>query len=255
MRNLSSKGLSENERRLLSALVHFPDATDRQLAEIAGLEPQKVTYLRTRIHKRGAFRYMRIPAFGRLGAELFSATVLALNPQVERKVSMKLLQQAVGAMPGVFWAFADEQQAVVLGIYGSRNEMEADSARLACILTVAGKESVAMPLSSFDGANFLDFRPVVSGLMNIPRSGSAAAPGAEPADATSPAQGPATASGRFRPLLGFEKEAFQALIDNPEDGASALARRLGITRSAFLHRTEEIMREGLYRTVVVPDIR
>jgi hypothetical protein len=253
--DLSSTGLSENERRLLSALVHFPEATDKRLGEIASLEPQAVTYLRTRLHKRGVFRYMRIPTFGRLGAELFSASILTLNPQIERRASMESLRQALGAMPGIFWAFGDGHQAVVLGIYGSRNEMEADLARLASIPTVAGKESVAMPMSSFDGANFLEFRPVVSGLTNIPTSGTPASPGVEPACASGPAQGPATASGRFRPLLGFEKEAFQALVDNPEEGASALARRLGITRSAFLHRTEEIMREGLYRTVVVPDIR
>jgi hypothetical protein len=253
--DLSSKGLSENERRLLSALVHFPEATDRQLGEIAGLEPQTATYLRTRLHKRGVFRYLRIPTLGRLGAELFSASILTLNPQVERRVSIESLKQKLGAMPGIFWAFADEHQTVVLGIYGSRNELEGDSARLASVPTVAGKESVVLPLTSSEFANFLDFGPVVNGLTNIPASGTTAAQGAEPAYAAGPAQGPATASGRFRPLLGFEKEAFQALVDNPEEGASALARRLGITRSAFLHRTEEIMCERLYRTVVVPDIR
>jgi hypothetical protein len=176
-------------------------------------------------------------------------------------------------MPCAFWAFADEHQAVVLGIYSSRLEMRADLARMASVPGVKVTESVVLPMSSFDNGNFLDFRPIVGGPVD--------APGMEPADVTGPAQtdvpcpkrqvapslkpvgvparepveGLAMSAGRFRPLLGFEMEAFQALIQEPEEGATALARRLGITRSAFIDRTEEIEHERLYWTVVVPDIQ
>jgi len=232
------KILSENERKILSAIINYIDATDRRLGEITGLGAKTVTYLRTRLHKRGYFRYVRIPAFGRLGAEVFCAAVFGLDSASERQTTVSALRNSLESATGVVWAVTEGNTAVVLGVYRSHAEMRAEMARLAAIRGVSGMETVTLPMPAMECGRFMDFREPPAGLG---------------IDGEAGAQVPT--SNRFRLLLGFEKKVFQALIGYPEEGPTALARRLGISRSAFITRTEEVERGRLYRTVVVPDIK
>lgn len=240
-RNPSLTGLTVEENRLLSALVRHPEETDRRLSEISGLDLKNTTYLRIRMQKLGIFRYLRIPAFGRLGAGVFWACILDKGSDGKGQGSSNEIKRALKALPGVFWAVSDGSETLVLGICKNREEVMAGIARSERTDGLNAKETVVLPIEALEKGSFFDFARVLEN----PAGVSAAEPGGPPIGT----------AGSFRPLLEFEKEALQALVDFPDEGPTALARRLGISVKMFQDRTEEIERERLYRTVVVPDIR
>jgi len=241
MRNPSLTGLTGEEKKLLSALVHFPNETDRRLGEMSGLEAPRAIYIRSRMQKLGIFQYLRVPDFSRLGAGFFWAGVLETGAGGDEGAALGRLRPMLGGMANLFWAFGGAGLAVVMGLYRSHEEVAADIAALERVPGVRVAGSVELPAAALEKGNFLDFSRVLERPAGNWGAGAENAAGA--------------AAGRFRPLLRFEKEALQALVDFPDDGYTALARRLGLELRVFLERTGEVQRERLYRTVAVPDIR
>ena len=133
IRNPLLTGLTGDEMQLLAALVRHPEDTDRHLAEISGLDLKKTTYLRTRMRKLGIFRYLRIPAFRRLGAEVFWACLLETGYDRGDSGASEGLKRKLKNLPGILWAIADGNIALVLGICRTRADVQAGIDRLEVI--------------------------------------------------------------------------------------------------------------------------
>ncbi len=88
--------LSRSEKDVLSALIRYPQASDGQLAEKAGLSRQTVGLVKKKLLDDGVVRKMRIPDVGKLGFELLAFTHLHKNPK--KRMEEKMLDSPANVL-------------------------------------------------------------------------------------------------------------------------------------------------------------
>jgi PAS domain S-box-containing protein len=92
-RERKDKNLSENEGKILYALIKYPNLSDKALAKKASLNKITVSQIKRRLIDEGYIETVKIPDLKKLGCELVFFMHGKLNPQIKKEERQTFLKK------------------------------------------------------------------------------------------------------------------------------------------------------------------
>ena len=240
--------LSRNEQLTLYGLVRHPDHTDRELAAELGLKPSTVTSIKNRLKNEGHFETIRIPAFWRLGCELFCVGNFRLNPAAPTEELLKKLREHLGPRGEVALAVTDATQLFIWAL--CRKYSDAWSVSEDCIQKLADEGIILLeggtprlhhfPLEQLELFNMFNASSVLKKLFGLDVKDKDSDCGLNP-------------EMRTRSLNRIEKQVLCGLVQYPELLDSALAKKIGVSRQSVTKIKRRLETEKYIATVRVPN--
>lgn len=240
--------LSEKEKLVLYNLVKYPSLNDREVSERIGMKISTLTSIKNRLRKGDYYRTIRIPHLSYIGYELLWVRYGSYTTTKDTEEIFKKEQEIIEELGlNTFYAVQDGHSFFSLNI--SRNYTEAQNQ----IRTV---EKEFQALGYLDRFNYLflpfdltinlfdfDYSLLLKNTLEIEDEWMFTLPGI--LDTTS----------TWMDLRKNDVRILQNLITNPEFPDTAIANETNTTRQAVSRLRKKFEKEGVIRTVRVPNIR
>lgn len=127
--DMGERNLTKKEKNALVSFINNPEATDKKVAELAGISRQAASTMKTRFYSEGLMKQVRIPDMSKLGFEIIGLTHLKFNPKfgLKERDDEKILRSA--QTPHFFTLF-NATDAVILSVHRSFEEYSRDISNL-----------------------------------------------------------------------------------------------------------------------------
>lgn len=186
----------------------------------------------------------------KLGANSFATLVLTLNPRYEHYDILETLRPIISSMDELFWAFADERRAVLLGFWAENQDLETAVKDLRECPAVSYLEMQVFPLSSSHFTSFMDFGAVINDAVGRP--GIKGSP-EEGKSRSTMNVGSSSRTPRTINLTANEKTVLMGLIEHPELVDEVLAERVGLRWKTVALARRKFDAKGMFKTIILPD--
>ena len=245
---MALKGFSSNEKDLLYGLVRYPERTDREIAQLIGMGQSTFTTIKQRLHRRGYYKKVYVPAFQTLGMELMSLVYVEFNPGLTLEERVDLTKKNIEIFDEIFLSWGELGRGFSLActkdytVFSKINDIRT---RLFADLGILGEKLPGTALFPFETSTihrFFDFEPLLRKSF-----------GFEP-----PAWG--TTDAKFfshrdlTPLSKTEAQVLYQMVKQPEQNNNRLANETGLSRHTIAQVRFKIMERGLLRPLIVPNL-
>ncbi len=243
---MAKRGLTGNEKQVLYGLVRHPVLNDRELSEQLGVKVSTVTAIRRRLRRAEYFATRRVPMLHRLGWELLVGGSARLDLTQGNQTVARLRELLKDRFPGLFHVVASSDHVAFLGFAhnytAARKEVDELRSALdrAKLLGHGDVGLSAFPMSQSIVPSFFDFSHSLALAFGI--------------EDRFPLRMDPAKSGDIA-LTRKETEVLKGLVRFPELSDKALAQRVKVSRQAVSKMRREFEREGLLRTVRIPNLR
>jgi DNA-binding MarR family transcriptional regulator len=240
--------LSEKEKLVLYNLIKYPFLNDREVSERIGMKISTLTSIKNRLRKGDFYRTIRIPHLSYIGYELmwvrYGTYNNVKNPEEIFQKEQEIIEESA---LNTFYAVQDGHSFFSLNI--SRDYTEAQTQ----IKTV---EKEFQALEYIERFNYIflpfeltinlfdfDYSLLLKNTFGIEDEWMFTLPGI--LDTT----------GTLKDLRKNDVRILQSLIRNPELPDTAIANEINATRQAVSRLRKKFEKEGVIRTVRVPNLK
>ena len=243
---MTKRGLTGNERHVLYGLVRHPTLNDRELSEILGVKVSTVTAIRRRLRKAEFFVTKRVPMMHRLGWEVLAAGYAHFDAAQSAQAVGRIREFLKDRVPDLFHVSVSTDHLVFLAAEPSYTALRRDVDELRVGLErgkLLGLSDVGVsvfPMSLSIVPAFFDFSHVLALAFGLDNRVTAKLEHGKIGDLS---------------LTRKEAEVLKGLVRLPELSDKALAQKVKVSRQAVSKMRREFEREGLVRTVRIPNIR
>ena len=245
--------LSTNEKNVLYQLTAYPESTDAEIGQRAGMGTSTVTKIRKRLTEGGFIRVVIIPSFQRLGAEILDVRFGEFGPDIPpgrtRAHSRKQAERAeqVEETMGMFLVMGDGNQGMGMGFH--RNYTEAMESLQETKRLMYDKQHDSLPqikqlIFSLRLARiyrFFNYAPLLATSFGITD------PGYREPELSLTWKEP------FQPTRK-ERIVLYGLVRYPGHNDMSLASMLGITRQTISAMKSRFSQDGLLTRRYIPDL-
>jgi DNA-binding winged helix-turn-helix (wHTH) protein len=234
-----------SEMMVILSLVEDATRTDKEVAELYGMNVGTVAAVRRRLVDAGAVYYVNIPSFSKLGCEMMCFHVGSTDPAVSSDVKVSNYLEFCSRSPQVYDAIIGGNSLSLFSVFRNGTEMEkfiqshnrffSGSKRA----SKAGLATTAFPYSISRGTYSTNFAPMVHRFFGL--------------DVPAP---------KARPLVSNEVESMDlspneqrvliALVENPMVSDRRLASVAKLSRQAITRIRHKLEDGGYYTSVCVP---
>ncbi len=126
---IGNRHLTRKERNAFVNFIENPEATDKRVAELAGISRQAASTMKMRFYDEGLMKQVRIPDPSKMGFEIIGLTHLRFDPKygLDERDDEKMLRQS--NMPHFFTLF-NTSDAIILSAHSSFDEYSKDISNL-----------------------------------------------------------------------------------------------------------------------------
>ena len=240
--------LSEKEKLVLYNLIKYPFLNDREVSERIGMKISTLTSIKNRLRKGDFYRNIRIPNLSYIGYELLWARYGTYNTVKQADEIFKKEQEIIQELGlNTFYAIQDGHSFFSLNI--SRNYTEAQNQIRSIEKEFQAKDYIDrfnyiflpfdLTINLFD----FDYSLLLKNTFDIDDEWMFTLPGI--LDTT----------GTVKDLRKSDIRILQNLIRYPDLPDTAIANELNATRQAVSRLRKKFEKEGVIRTIKVPNVK
>ena len=236
--------LKDMDKRILCALVKYPEKNMGELAELLGINYWTFYKGVEKLRNLGLFKEKIIPDFPALGFELLVVGYGSLTKR--RMYSLEKLKNMRNYLPfasGIFYAFAESYRGFVLGVAKNFTEISKSlifAERLVNVRELLMGENTNMVFLPFEITKipvFFDYSHLISHDFNI-----------ELEDLSQ--------KKKEKTKLGKrEMEVLVELVRKPSSSIRDISKNLGMAQQSISRIRKKLFEEGWIRRRIVPDIK
>jgi len=235
--------LTEYEKKVLYAIIKYPTANDREIAEKAEVKQSTVAAIRKRLRKEGYFTTVAIPMLQNVGAELLIFTHASFNPVIPLSKRLEITEKKIEAFEEIVFSLGEEDKGFSIGF--SKNYT--DIARINDIRTKTfGKlgllekeypDIAVFPFKISKTYRFFDFSHPLRETFGIDDNDN-------------------RIDNFFKidekNLSKNEKKLLCSIVKNPELNSKQLSSMLGLTRHTIGRLKRKFLNEGYLKIINIP---
>ena len=235
----------KSEMMVILSLVEDATRTDREVAELYGMNVGTVAAVRRRLIDAGAVFYVNVPSFNKLGCEMTCFHVGSTDPAVSSDVKVSNYIEFCSKSPQVFDAIIGGNSLSMFSVFRNGTEMEkfiqshnryfSGSKRA----SKAKLDTTSFPYSISRGTYCMNFAPLVHRFFGL--------------DVPAPESRPIKSLDvQSMDLSPNEQKVLLALVENPMVSDRKLASFAGLSRQAVTRIRHKLEDEDYYTPVCVP---
>jgi DNA-binding Lrp family transcriptional regulator len=234
-----------SEMMVMLSLVEDATRTDKEVAELFGMNVGTVAAVRRRLVDAGAVYYVNIPSFNKLGCEMMAFHIGSTDPAVSGDVKVSNYLEFCSKSPQVFDAIIGGNSLSMFSVFRNGTEMERfiqshnryfSGAKRASKAKLA---TTAFPYSISRGTYGTNFAPLVHRFFKL--------------DVPEPeARQPVSVEVESMDLSQNEQKVLLSLVENPTASDRHLASVVHLSRQAVTRIRHKLEEEGYYTSVCVP---
>jgi len=243
-----SKKLSGNEEKILYGQVRFPLLNDRELADTLDFKMTTLTAIKNRLKKNGYLSKLRIPMFNKFDCELLQVSFGSAFPLEPGSDMWKLILKGDRTKPRCFLALKDLHQNFFLQVFKNYTEANLINNRLQKSLSKfrfydeAGFRRILFPYQLVRSTNYFDYGDVLKQTFGI--TDKVVRGGNQEANKTS----------KPVKLSKLDKKILYGLVKYPSLADSTICKKINTTRQAVARMRKKLEKDGIMKTVKVPDL-
>lgn len=235
----------KSEMKVMLSLVEDAKRTDKDVADLYGMNVGTVAAVRRRLVDAGAVYYVNMPSFNKLGCEMMAFHLGSTDPAVSSDVKVSNYLEFCTRAPQVFDAIIGGNSLSMFSVFKNGTEMERflqshnrhfSGAKRA---SKAKLDTTSFPYTISRGTYCTNFAPLVHRFFNLevpaPRSRQPVSVEVESLDLTT-----------------NEQKVLLALVENPMFSDRELASVAGLSRQAVTRLRHKLEDGGYYTPVCVP---
>lgn len=243
---MAKRGLTGNERRVLYGLVRHPTLNDRELSELLGVKVSTVTAIRRRLRRADYFVTRRVPMMHRLGWELVAGGYAHVDAMQSSHAAARVREMLKDRLPDFVHVAVSGDHLVFLAVEPNYTTLRRDVDEFRVALEksrLLGETDVALevfPMALSVVPAFFDFSHVLALAFGLDNRVSTRMDHGKIGDIS---------------LTRKETEVLKGLVRFPELSDKSLAQKVKVSRQAVSKMRREFEREGLVRTIRLPNVR
>lgn len=238
-------GLTDYEKKVLYAIVKYPEANDREISLKMNIKQSTVSAIRKRLKEEGYYKTVAVPMLQNIGMELLAVTHASFNPIIPLSKRLEITEKKIESFEEIVFSMGEEDKGFSISF--SKNYTEIG--RISDIRTktfgelgLIEKEYPDITIFPFEISKiyrFFDFSSPLKRTFNI-------------ADNIN--------DGNFfevkkHNLSKNEKILFCSIIENPEATSKELSCKLGLTRHTIGRLKRKFFNENYLKIINLPDFK
>ncbi|MHA2502646.1 MAG: hypothetical protein ACXAE3_07245 [Candidatus Kariarchaeaceae archaeon] len=243
-----SADLSENESRVLWALIRYPDLTDQAIHSLIKMKKSTFSSIKARLREQDYFQRYYVPNFPKIGFELFMIMFGQLNRFSTYDERMRIAGDTIKGFVEDFHVVSESNKAFNLSISENLTEYSKNQEQFYQIyseqtfLTREGMRSEAFPFEITRVRTFMDYEALVARLFNFesaPYSTDLIIP-----------------TGRIKEvkLSKAEKKVLVGLVEFPEESDTHIADEVGVSRNTVANAKRKFAKQKIVFPKIVPNL-
>ncbi|MCY3410797.1 MAG: hypothetical protein INQ03_04080 [Candidatus Heimdallarchaeota archaeon] len=244
----TSLALSENEKRVLHALVKWPELSDQAIHSRIKMKKSTFSSIKARLRERGFYKKYYIPNFPKIGFELFHVLFGNLNRFTTFEERMRVAGDIIKSFDEDFLVVSASNQAFNLSISKNYTEYSKNQERFFQVysenkfLTKESMKTITFPFEISRVRSFMDFEALVAKVCSLNIE-------AEEEDLIIP-------TGDVKPfkLTRAEKKVLVGLIKYSEESDTLIAEKVGVSRNTVANAKRKFLKDRICFPRIVPDL-
>ncbi len=241
-------GLSENEKRVLHALVRYPEYSDQRIHSKISMKKSTFSSIKARLRERGYYRKYFVPNFPKLGFELMMVMHMNLNRFTSFDERMRVAGETIKEFQEDFRVISESNKAFNLSISQNLTEFSKNQEEFLKIysdnrfLTREGVSTVAFPFEISRIRSFMDYEPLIARFCDL-----------EPEEYEDKLTIP---TGKVKPvkLTKAEKKVLYGLVKYPEESDTFISEKVEVSRNTVANAKKKFIRNEVCFPKIVPDL-
>lgn len=247
--NEKSLALSENEKRVLHALVRWPELSDQGIHSRIGMKKSTFSSIKARLRDRGYYKKYYIPNFPRIGFELFHVLHGNLNRFTTYEERMRVAGDIIKSFTEDFLVVSESNKAVNLSVsknyteYAKNQELFFQIYSENKFLTKESMKSVSFPFEISRVRSFMDFEPLIAKVCGLQTDEETSTDLVIPTGPVEQAK-----------LTRAEKKVLVGLIKYSEESDTLIAEKVGVSRNTVANAKRKFLKEQICFPRIVPNL-
>jgi len=244
----SPSTLSENESRVLWALIRYPQETDQKIHQIIKMRKSTFSSIKARLREQDYFKQYYVPNFPKIGFELFLIMFGQLNRFSSYEERMRVAQETLKSFVEDFHVISESNKAFNLSISQNLTEYSKNQEKFYQLyseqkfLTREGLKSEAFPFEITRVRAFMDYEALVARLFNF-----------ESAPYSNELIIPSGRVEKFK-LSKAEKKVLVGLVEYPEESDTFIAEKVNVSRNTVANAKKKFEKHNIVFQKVVPNL-
>ncbi len=240
--------LSENEKRVLHALVKWPALSDQAIHSRIKMKKSTFSSIKARLRERGFYRKYFVPNFPVIGFELMHVLFGNLNRFTTYEERMRVAGDVIQSFKEDYLVMTESNKAVNLSISSNFTEYSKNLENFFKIysenkfLTKESMKVLTFPFEISRIRSFMDFEPLVAKVCNLDRN--------EEAEELIIPTGPTD----IAKLTTAEKKVLVGLIKYSEESDTLIAEKVGVSRNTVANAKRKFLKNKICFPKIVPDL-
>lgn len=240
--------LSENEKRVLHALVKWPELSDQAIHSKINMKKSTFSSIKARLRERGYYRKFYIPNFPLVGFELLHVLFGNLNRFTTYEERMRVAGEVIQSFKEDFLVITESNKAVNLSISENFTEYSKNLESFFKIysenkfLTKESMKVLTFPFEISRIRSFMDFEPLVAKVCDLTSS-------EEEEELFIP-----TGKVEKVKLTTAEKKVLIGLIKYSEESDTLIADKVGVSRNTVANAKRKFLKKKICFPKIVPDL-
>ena len=240
--------LSENESRVLWALIKYPEETDQTIHSMIRMKKSTFSSIKTRLREQGFFERVYVPNFPKIGFELFLIMFGQLNRFSTFEERMRVAGDSLKEFVEDFYVVSESNKAFNLSISENFTEYSKNQEKFYQMyseqkfLTREGMKSEAFPFEISRIRAFLDYDAIIAEHFNF-ESSNYSNELVIPYGKT-----------KKQKLSKAEKKVLVGLVEFPEESDTFIAEKVNVSRNTVANAKKKFHKQGIVFPRIIPNL-